>query len=107
MSYRLWVNAVSLTIFLANPWFAQKSASWHDPSPHTVQFVTVEDSVKLEVLDWGGSGRPLVLLAGEGGSAQVFDDFAPNLSSNYQVYGFTRRGSLEIVDNSGGRSKKC
>jgi non-heme chloroperoxidase len=86
MSYRLWVNAVSLTIFLANP--------CHDPSPHTVQLVTVEDSVKLEMLDWGGSGRPLVLLAGEGGSAQVFDDFAPNLSSNYQVYGFTRRGSL-------------
>jgi non-heme chloroperoxidase len=35
-----------------------------DPSPHTVQFVTVEKDVKLEVRDWGGSGPPLVLLAG-------------------------------------------
>jgi hypothetical protein len=29
-----------------------------DESPHTVQFVTVDRNVKLEVLDWGGSGRP-------------------------------------------------
>jgi hypothetical protein len=28
------------------------------------QFVTVAPDVKLEVLDWGGSGRNLVLLAG-------------------------------------------
>lgn len=26
------------------------------------QFVTVEPNVKLEVLDWGGTGRPLVFL---------------------------------------------
>ena len=51
-------------------------ASWHDPSRHQVQFVTVEDNVKLEVLDWGGSGRPIVLLAGSGNTAHVFDDFA-------------------------------
>ena len=29
-------------------------------STPTVQFVTVEKGVKLEVLDWGGAGRPLV-----------------------------------------------
>ncbi len=40
-----------------------------DPSPHTVQFVTVEPDVKLEVLDWGGAGRPLVFLAGLGNTA--------------------------------------
>lgn len=32
--------------------------AWHDPSPHTIQFVTVDKDVKLEVLDWGGTGRP-------------------------------------------------
>jgi pimeloyl-ACP methyl ester carboxylesterase len=71
---------------------AQENAPWHDPSPHTIHFVTVDENVKLEVLDWGGSGRPLVLLEGEGGTAHVFDDFAPKLASEYHVYAITRRG---------------
>jgi len=33
-----------------------------DTSPHNVMFITVDKDVKLEVLDWGGTGRPLVLL---------------------------------------------
>src|SRR5215471_3802346 len=63
-----------------------------DESRHTVHFVTVDNNVKLEVLDWGGSGRALVLLAGLGGTAHIFDDFAPKLTSTYHVYGITRRG---------------
>jgi len=70
----------------------QQPAKWHDPSPHTVQFITVDTNVKLEVLDWGGVGRPLVLLAGGGNTAHVFDDFAPKLAGSYHVYGITRRG---------------
>ena len=58
----------------------------------TERFVTVEPGVKLQVLDWGGSGRPVVLLAGEGSTAHEFDDFAPKLTANYHVYGITRRG---------------
>src|SRR5580700_10422781 len=72
--------------------FAQGSVSWRDPSPHKVEFVAVDENVKLELLDWGGSGRPLVLLAGLGNTAHVFDDFAPKLTSEYHVYGITRRG---------------
>ena len=63
-----------------------------DSSSHTVQFVTVEPDVKLEVLDWGGSGRPLVFLAGLGDTAHVFDTFAPRFAGSYHVYGITRRG---------------
>ncbi len=71
----------------------QDSLSWHDPSRHTVQFVTVEEGVRLEVLDWGGSGRPIVLLGGSGNTAHVFDDFAEKLSGVCcHVYGITRRG---------------
>jgi non-heme chloroperoxidase len=70
----------------------QQPGGWHDPSPHTVQFVTVDPSVKLEVLDWGGVGRPLVFLAGLGNTAHVFDDFAPKLTGSCHVYGITRRG---------------
>src|SRR5690242_9082555 len=64
---------------------------WHDPSPHKVSFVTVDNNVKLEVLDWGGSGRPVVLLAGYL-TAHAYDDFASKLSKFCHVYGITRRG---------------
>ena len=63
-----------------------------DPSRHTVRLITVASNVKLEVLDWGGSGRPLVLLAGLGNTAHVFDSFAPKLAATFHVYGITRRG---------------
>jgi non-heme chloroperoxidase len=65
---------------------------WRDPSPHAVRYVTVDDGVRLEVLDWGGSGRPVVLLAGGGNTAHVFDDLAPKLAAHSRVYGITRRG---------------
>lgn len=39
-------------------------ADWKDPSPHNTSFISVDNDVRLEVLDWGGSGRALVLLAG-------------------------------------------
>jgi len=71
---------------------ATKDTAWKDPSPHTVQFVTVEKDVKLEVLDWGGAGKPLILLAGLGNTAHVFDKFAPKLTPAHHVYGITRRG---------------
>jgi non-heme chloroperoxidase len=64
-----------------------------DSSPHKVQFVTVEEGVKLEVLDWGGSGRPLIFLAGAGDTAHVFDYFAPKFVGQHHVYAITRRGS--------------
>ena len=57
-----------------------------------VQFVAVEQGVKLEVLDWGGSGMLLVLLAGLGNTAHIFSDFAPKLTGEFHVYGITRRG---------------
>ena len=74
------------------PLGAQGTAAWKDPSPHTVSFVSVDTDVRLEVLDWGGSGRTLVLLTGLGDNAHVFDEFAPKLSRDYHVLGITRRG---------------
>jgi pimeloyl-ACP methyl ester carboxylesterase len=57
-----------------------------------VHFVTVDQDVKLQVLDWGGTGRPVVLLTGLGDTAHEFDKFAPKLTGAYHVYGITRRG---------------
>jgi non-heme chloroperoxidase len=81
-----------LLVALSAPLGSEQSASWRDPSPHSTQFVTVDKNVRLEVLDWGGSGRPVVLLAGGGNTAHVFDEFAPKLTANFHVYGITRRG---------------
>src|SRR6266403_1610520 len=70
-----------------------KETAWTvDSSIHTVKFITAEAGIKLEVLDWGGSGRPLVLLAGLGNSVHIFDSFADKLIATYHVYGITRRG---------------
>ena len=57
-----------------------------------VQLISVEKDVKIEALDWGGTGRPLVFLAGAGNDAHVFDTFAPKFVAGYHVYGVTRRG---------------
>ncbi len=66
-------------------------ASWTDPSKHTVQLIPVDEGVKLEVLDWGGAGRPVVLLGGYL-TAHSYDEFAPKLAESFHVYGITRRG---------------
>jgi non-heme chloroperoxidase len=72
---------------------ATPATKWKiDNSPHKVQFVNVDKDVKLEVLDWGGTGRPLVLLAGLGRTAHDFDKIAPKLATTFHVYGITRRG---------------
>jgi non-heme chloroperoxidase len=82
----------TLCVLLAQvtPTSAQQ-LEWKDLSPHVVKFVPVDNDVQLEALDWGGSGPALVLLAGLGDTAHVFDDFAPMLTSRYRVVGVTRR----------------
>jgi non-heme chloroperoxidase len=84
-------SAILLVLFAA-PLYSQSPSVWKDSSPHLARFVTVDTDVRLEILDWGGSGRPVVLLAGGGDTAHVFDDFAPKLTAQYHVYGITRRG---------------
>jgi pimeloyl-ACP methyl ester carboxylesterase len=69
-----------------------RETAWRDPAPHSDQFITVDKDVQLEVLDFGGSGRPLVLLAGLGNTAHTFDRFAPKLVDQFHVYAITRRG---------------
>jgi pimeloyl-ACP methyl ester carboxylesterase len=90
-------NGFCVALLLALPilsWAdAREPAPWRDPSPHTARFVTVAENVGLETLDWGGRGRPILLLAGGGNTAHVFDDFALKLRGRYHVYGLTRRGS--------------
>lgn len=68
------------------------AVAWKDPSKHQVRFINVEPGVKLEVLDWGGSGETILLLAGHGNTGHIFDDFAPLLAKDFRVFALTRRG---------------
>jgi len=91
---RATLFAVALAVLVA-PVLArdssQTNATWRDPSPHQVRWITVDSSIRLEVLDWEGSGPPLVLL-GCYWSAHQYDEFAPRLTNQFHVYGITRRG---------------
>lgn len=57
-----------------------------------VKRISVQRVVQVEVLDWGGSGRPLIFLAGFGGTAHTFEGFAEKFTGSYHVYAITRRG---------------
>ena len=63
-----------------------------DPAPHQSGFVTLPGAVRLHYLDFGGQGAPLILLAGAGNSAHVFDTFAPSLVDGFRVLALSRRG---------------
>jgi non-heme chloroperoxidase len=84
-SFRHWSAAICLC-------FAASVHAQIDSAPRKAHFVKVEKSVNLEVLDWGGTGRPIILLPGLGDTAHVFDNFALKLTPNYHVFGITPRG---------------
>ncbi len=54
--------------------------------------VRVARNVRLHYLDFGGSGPPLIFLAGLGNTAHAFDDFAPAFTDRFHVIALTRRG---------------
>ena len=58
------------------------------------------------MLDWGGSGRSLVLLAGGGNTAHVYASLAPKLATQFHVFGITRRGSGQSSAPSSGYTAK-
>jgi len=85
---------IRITVFalIACAAFAQNGPPAQGETALKTQFVAVQPDVKLEVLDWRGTGRNLVLLAGLGSTAHVFDSLGPKLAAHYHVIGITRRG---------------
>jgi non-heme chloroperoxidase len=86
---RLLVVAMCLGLSAAQ---AQSPPVEPSAPPPAVRFVTVDKDVTLEVLDWGGTGRPLIFLAGLGGTAHTFEALAPKFAGAHHVYAITRRG---------------
>ncbi|MEP6730551.1 MAG: alpha/beta hydrolase, partial [bacterium] len=56
------------------------------------RMIPIAPGIALEVVDWGGRGRPMVFLAGGGNTAHVFDAFAPQFTDSFHVVGISRRG---------------
>jgi pimeloyl-ACP methyl ester carboxylesterase len=50
------------------------------------------NGVKLQYLDWGGSGQNLILIHGLGDSPYIFEDLAYTLKTNFRVIAYSRRG---------------
>ncbi len=70
---------------------AATQTEWTDPASHTSGFVTV-NGVRLNYLDWGGTGPFLILIHGYGDNPHAFDDLAPAFTDRFHVIGYARRG---------------
>ena len=93
LSRGAWVALASIAVaFLVFAAFLDRDVFPGQRASYATRFVPVESGVKLEVLDFGGSGRPVVLLSGLGDTAHVYERFAPKLARRYHVYAITRRG---------------
>ncbi len=53
--------------------------------------IVAVNGVRLQSLDWGGSGPALIFLAGFGNTPHVFNWLAPRFTDRYHVLGLTRR----------------
>ena len=70
---------------------AQPSQQRADVAAPKSIFITTSDGVRLEVLDHGGQGSPVLLISGYGATAHAFDQFAPRLAAYHRVFALTRR----------------
>src|SRR5437773_8590855 len=66
------------------PKISSSAEAPRDKSLHTSGFVTA-NSIKMNYLDWGGTGDVIILLAGFGNDAHVFDEIAPSFADKYHV----------------------
>lgn len=72
----------------------RSAIGWVDRSPHISGFVRV-NGIRLQYLDWGGSGPALIFVPGLGDNPHVFDDLAPAFIDHFHVISYARRGSGE------------
>src|ERR1700730_16360421 len=78
---------IFLSIFVCNT-----PVAWADPSSHLEGFVSV-NGVRLQYLDWGGTGPAFILLHGLADNPYIFDDLAPAFTDRFHVIAYARRGS--------------
>lgn len=89
-TYRFAVLIVGILIACGQPQ-SRAGEVWSDPSPHRSEYVTV-NGVRLNYLDWGGTGPALILVHGLTDSPHIFDDLGPSLRDRFHVIAYARRG---------------
>ncbi len=82
---------IAITALLTLSLLSQAALA-QDASPHEEHFVEA-NGIRIQYLDWGGEGEPLVMLTGYGTAAHTFDDLAPRFTDQFRVVSFTRRGT--------------
>ena len=83
---------ITLILFFTLLANVTNAAEWKDTTPHKIHYVEMDDKIKLEVVDWGGTGTPLVFLAGLALNAHTFDPLVSSFIDSYRVIGITRVG---------------
>src|SRR5215469_15554076 len=87
----LRISAIGSALVLFSLAASQKMATWSDSSPHKSRFVTA-NGIRINYLDWGGSGPVLILIHGLGDNPHIFDDLAPAFTDRFHVVAYARRG---------------
>lgn len=65
--------------------------TWEDRSPHEEGSVHL-NGVRIDYLDWGGSGPAILLVPGGDLSAHIFDQLAPLFQKRFRVLALSPRG---------------
>lgn len=91
-----WIALIAAVLLGAVPYSTAVAADppgqqQADPAAPKATFITTSDGVRLEVLDYGGQGSPVLLISGYGATAHAFDQFAPRLAVHHRVFALTRR----------------
>jgi pimeloyl-ACP methyl ester carboxylesterase len=76
------------------------SSNGTDPFPHRSEYATV-NGIKLNYLDWGGSGPPVVMIHGIADDPHVFDDLAARMHDRFRIVAYARRGHGQSDSPSG------
>jgi pimeloyl-ACP methyl ester carboxylesterase len=80
-------------IFLSIVAFVPPVASADPAPPLALEGFVEVNGVRLQYLDWGGSGPALILLHGLADNPHVFDDLAPAFTDRFHVIAYARRAS--------------
>ncbi len=86
--FKICTNLFIITLFVSACNFSSKKIV----PDYKTTFVSGSTNNKIEIIDFGGTGQPILFLSGLGNSAHVFVDFAPKFCDKFHVYAMTRRG---------------
>jgi len=87
----LQISATCATLAILTLAACRKTTTWSDPATHKTAFI-IANGVRLQYLDWGGSGPALILIHGALDNPHMFDDLAAALTDRYHVIAYARRG---------------